>query len=160
LKTRTRFVESVEFEKMKKILTIKLDFKKGSKFFYEDKAAGISGTFAVHDTVIKRWRHLNFFQHECYLEARVPRIVTGEGQVRQTEAPWAGKLNGFRLLFEALILQLARCMPVNQLSAIIKVSNYKIWKIIEKYIDEIRDLQDMSEIEEIGIDENIGVPSF
>jgi len=147
------FVKSVEFEELKKILTIKLDFKKGSKFFYEDKTAGISGTFAVHDTEIKRWRHLNFFQHECYLEARVPRIVTGEGQVRQTEAPWAGKLNGFTLLFEALILQIARCMPANQLKAIIGVSNYKIWKIIEKYVDEMRELQDMSEVSEIGIDE-------
>jgi len=30
------------------------------------------------------------------------------------EAPWAGKLNGFTLLFEALILQFARCMPVKK----------------------------------------------
>jgi transposase len=147
------YVDSVDFEEVKKILTIKLDFKKGSKFFYEDKAAGISGTFPVHDTIVKRWRHLNFFQHECYLEARVPRIITGEGNVRLTEVPWAGKLNGFTLLFEALILQFARCMPPNQLKKIIGVSNHKIWKIIEEYVDEMRELQDMSEVKEVGIDE-------
>jgi len=46
------YVDSVEFEEVKKILTIKLDFRKGSRFFYEDRAAGISGTFPVHDTVV------------------------------------------------------------------------------------------------------------
>jgi len=102
---------------------------------------------------VKRRRHLNFFQHECYLEAKVPRIVKGEGHVRQAEVLWAGKLNGFTLLFEALILQIARCMPPNQLKEIIGVSNYKIWKIIEKYVSEISELQDLSEVEEIGMDE-------
>lgn len=29
---------------------------------------------AVHDTAEKEWHDLNFFQHEAYLHARVPRI--------------------------------------------------------------------------------------
>nr|WP_221913948.1 transposase family protein [Thiorhodospira sibirica] len=28
---------------------------------------------AAHDFVEKRWRHLNFFKHHCYITARVPR---------------------------------------------------------------------------------------
>ncbi len=147
------YVDSVIFDENEKVLTIKLDFKRGSKFFYEDKEAGISGTFGVYDTVTKRWRHLNFFQHECYLEARVPRIETGKGQVRQIEVPWAGKLNGFTLLFEALILQFAQCMTPNQLKKIIGVSNHKIWSIIDKYVSEMLEMQDLSEIDAIGIDE-------
>lgn len=147
------YVDSVEFDEQNEVLNIKLDFKRGSKFFYEDKEAGISGTFGVYDTVTKRWRHLNFFQHECYLEARVPRIETGKGQVRLIEVPWAGKLNGFTLLFEALILKLAQCMPPNQLHRIIGVSNYKIWSIVEKYVAQMLEMQDLSEVKEIGIDE-------
>ena len=147
------YVNSVDFDEKLEILTIKLDFKKGSKFFYEDKEAGISGKFGAYDTVIKRWRHLNFFQHECFLEARVPRIETGKGKPRLIETPWAGKLNGFTLLFEALILKFAQCMTPNQLKKIIGVSNHKIWSIIDKYVSEMREKQDLSEVEEIGIDE-------
>ena len=147
------FVDSVDFDEKAETLTIKLDFMKGSKFFYEDKEAGISGTFGAYDTVIKRWRHLNFFQHECYLEARVPRIETGKGKVRLIEAPWAGKLNGFTMLFEAMILKFAQCMTPNQLKKIIGVSNHKIWSIINKYVSEMREMQDLSEVKEIGIDE-------
>ena len=41
------YVNSVDFDEKLEILTIKLDFKKGSKFFYEDKEAGISGKFGA-----------------------------------------------------------------------------------------------------------------
>jgi hypothetical protein len=33
----------------------------------------------VHDTQIKGLRHLNFFQHECHLEVRVPRVRLPDG---------------------------------------------------------------------------------
>jgi hypothetical protein len=34
------------------------------------------------DTVQKTWQHLNFFEHECHLHARVPRIKRDDGKVR------------------------------------------------------------------------------
>lgn len=56
----------------------------------------------MHDTRTKRYRHLNFFQHECELEARVPRVRLPDGRVALVEPPWAGRCSGFTLLFEAL----------------------------------------------------------
>lgn len=38
---------------------------------------------------------------------RVPRVKLPDGSVRQVEPPFAGKLKGFTLLFEALILMLS-----------------------------------------------------
>ena len=40
----------------------------------------------MHDTQIKRFRHLNFFEHECFLEVRVPRIKLPDGQVLLVES--------------------------------------------------------------------------
>jgi len=60
----------------------------------------------VHDTVTKEWRHLNFFEHECYLKARVPRIKNNDGKVRLISPPWSGVASGFTLLFEAFLMQL------------------------------------------------------
>ena len=54
-----------------KRLDIHLDFQKGSKFTCPE--CGAEGQ-KVHDTATKTWRHLNFFQYEAYLTARVPRV--------------------------------------------------------------------------------------
>ena len=85
------FVESVEFNGEARRLDIRLAFRRGSRFDVDGVACG------VHDTVVKKWRHLNFFQHECYLHARVPRVNTPEGRVLMVMPPWAGKLSGFTL---------------------------------------------------------------
>jgi len=68
-------------------LTLKLDFTAGSKF----SAPGASHQLLcpVHDTVEKTWRHLDFFQYQTELVARVPRVETPEGKVVQVEVPWA-----------------------------------------------------------------------
>src|SRR5665811_1577223 len=70
-------------------IDIFLDFEKGYKF-REGK---------THDTVSRSWQHLNFFQHTCFLHARVPRLITGEGRVESVKVPWARPGSGFTLLF-------------------------------------------------------------
>ncbi len=101
------YVKDVNFDAGKRLLTIAIDFKKGSRFPCE----GMEGLHPVHDTQAKRYRHLNFFQHECYLEVRAPRIKLPDGRVVLIEPGWAGKLSGFTLLFEALVLTMCRQMP-------------------------------------------------
>src|SRR5260370_14406215 len=95
------YVQGVDFGTE---LTIAVDFVAGSRFAYP----GVPGEHPVHDTVIKRLRHLNFFQFDCYLEVRVPRVRLPDGSVRLVQPDWMGKLDGFTLLFEALVLTLCR----------------------------------------------------
>ena len=105
------FVEKIEFSEQDKRLDIHINFTRGSKF-------EVDGALCpVHDTEQKTWRHLNFFQHECYLHARTPRVKTEDGRVLMVLPPWAGKMYGFTLLFEALIVELCRHMPVTQVAA-------------------------------------------
>lgn len=58
-------------------LTISIDFVVGTRF----PAAGVVGEHPVHDTQIERMRHLNFFQHECFLNVRTPRVKTPDGKI-------------------------------------------------------------------------------
>ena len=67
--------------------------------------------------------------------------------------PWAGKSNGFTLLFEALLMQLCTQMPVQAVARIASVSDDKLWRMLEKYVDLTRELEDFSEIDSIGVDE-------
>ena len=39
-----------------------------------------SGKSTVHDRVTRKWRHLNFFEHECYIHCEVPRTKDTEGK--------------------------------------------------------------------------------
>src|SRR5277367_3728938 len=100
------YVTGVNFDAAQKILTISVDFAAGTRF----EAPGVAGVHPVHDTQIKRLRHLNFFQHECFLEVRTPRVKLPDGRVIQFEPDWFGKLAGFTLLFEALVLAMAQQM--------------------------------------------------
>ncbi|GHU25681.1 hypothetical protein AGMMS50256_00740 [Betaproteobacteria bacterium] len=75
------FVRGLDFDTAKKILTLNVDFKPGQRF----AVPGVESAHQVHDTQIKRYRHMNFFQHECYLEVRVPRVRLPNGKVRQVE---------------------------------------------------------------------------
>lgn len=145
------FVEDINFDVVAKRLDIRINFTKGATFPFEQN--GVTGEYKVYDTVEKEWRHLNFFEHECYLKARVPRIMTPDGKVHLLSPDWSGLLSGFTLLFEAFILQLSKGMPVHQVSALVKVSDYKVWSILDRYTEQTRSLSDYSDVTKLGMDE-------
>jgi transposase len=147
------YIEEIEFDIEKCRLDININFDRGTKFKYTSLEDGIDGVFPIHDTVRKSWRHLNFFEHDCYLNCRVPRIKTDSGSVRHVQTPWEGKSSGFTLLFEALLMQLIKEMPVNAVARITKVDDEKLWRMLDNYIDEARTFEDFSNVTQIGMDE-------
>ena len=148
------FVKELNFDIEAKRLDVYIDFKKGSTFDYIDESEALNEVGCkVYDTKNKTWKHLNFFEHECYLHARVPRVKLDNGKVKSIVAPWEGLSNGFTLLFEALLLQLCQAMPVSKVAAITKTSDDKLWRMLEKYIDQTRTHEEFKEITSIGMDE-------
>ena len=148
------FVKDLKFDVEAKRLDIYLDFKKGSTFsFFDEQEDKELVGLKVYDTSNKTWKHLNFFEHECYLHARVPRVKLPNGKVKRISTPWEGLSNGFTLLFEAFLLQLCQAMPVNKVATITKTSDDKLWSMLEKYIDQTREYEDFKEITSIGLDE-------
>ena len=125
------YVAGTDFNAQARTLTIRVDFKAGSRF----AVAGADGEHPVHDTLPKRYRHLNFFQHECFLEVRVPRVRLPDGTVRQIEPPWAGKLSGFTLLFEALVLMLCQQMTFAAAARLVGESRHRVATICERYVE-------------------------
>jgi transposase len=142
-------VGSVEFDEKAKTLTVLIDFKVGSHF----AVSGHEGTHPVHDTVTKTYRHLNFFEHECHLQVRTPRVKLANGSVRLVEPDFAGRLNGFTLLFEAFILMLARQMPFAAVSRIVGESPHRVLAVCHKYVEIACGLADYSEVSALAIDE-------
>ena len=143
------FVQGVDFDEAKRQLTIQVDFIAGSRFTHADAA----GAHPVHDTQIKRLRHLNFFQHECFLEVRTPRVRLPDGRVRLVEAPWVGKLDGFTLLFEALVLALCQQMPFAAVARLVGLSWHRVYAICARYVELALAEADLSGVYEVAIDE-------
>ena len=96
--------------------------------------SGHEGVHPVHDTVSKTYRHLSFFQHECHLRVRTPRVKLPNGSVRLVEADFAGRLSGFTLLFEAMILMLAQQMPFAAVARIVGESSHRVMAVCEGYL--------------------------
>lgn len=143
------FVAEADFNAQARTLTIRVDFTAGTRF----AVSGLAGEHPVHDTVSKRYRHLNFFEHECFLEVRVPRVKLPDGAVRQVEPPWAGKLSGFTLLFEALVLMLCQQMTFAAAARLVGESRHRVATICERYVDLALVQADFSSVRELAIDE-------
>ena len=130
-------------------IDIHIDFKRGFKF--KDKQGQ---EVTAHDTVKREWRHLNFFQHECYLHARVPRVKTEGNGISTESVPWARPGSGFTLLFEAYSMLLIELeMPVKKAAFLVKEYDMRIWRILNYWVSKSYQADDQSNINFIGIDE-------
>lgn len=144
-------VSSLEFDPEKKRLDIKIDFLKGSTFSCPECG---QVELKAYDTVEKSWRHLNFFQHETYLTARVARVDCSKCGVRLiSDLPWARRDSGFTLLFEAMIMTLVKSMPVKTLATFVGEHDTRLWRILHHYVDQGRDQVDHSTVKHVGVDE-------
>ena len=144
-------VRSVVFSKELKRLDINIDFKRGATF-----PCPVCGDLVpVHDTTEKTWRHMNFFQYETYLKARIPRVKCPKDGcgVKLVTVPWARSGSGFTLLFEALAMALAREMPIKIEAAHLGEHDTRIWRIVDHYVEEARARADFSEVTRLGVDE-------
>jgi transposase len=143
-------VSECQFDVNQTRLDIHLDFIRGSRFFCPDCG---QAECAVHDTVPKSWRHLNFFQHDTYMHARVPRIKCNTCGVRVVTVPWARDDSGFTLLFEAYIMLLAPSMPVKKIGELVAEHDTRLWRLIQHHVDKAREEADYSNVKQLGVDE-------
>jgi transposase len=144
-------VVDLKFSKEDGRLDLWLDFLKGAKFPCPSCDETREGE--VHDTQDRTWRHLNFFQYETYLHARVPRVRCGKCGVKQVEVPWARPGSGFTLLFELLVLSLCREMSVAAVAELTSEHANRLWRILEHYVERARREVDLRAFHQLGIDE-------
>src|SRR5664280_903520 len=129
-----------------------LDFPRGARF-----SCPVDGcdqeACPVHDAEDKQWRHLDFFQHEAYMHARLPRVRCHEHGVHQVNVSWARPGSGFTLLFEALLITFATAMPVAKVGEIAREHDTRVWRVIENHVARERAKLDFAEVREVGLDE-------
>jgi transposase len=144
-------VVDAAFEPAAGRLDLQLGFRRGARFRCPHCGAEHQG---VHDTLERTWRHLSFFQYQAYLHAKVPRVRCEVcAKTSQVAVPWARQGSGFTLLMEALLLTLCQAMPVRQVAQLLAVSDLRVWRTLDHYVDQARAQEDFSAVSSIGLDE-------
>ena len=131
-------------------LDIFLDFERGGKFSCPECD---HPDCRAYDSSPKTWRHLNFFEHETYLQARTPRISCPECGIKTVTVPWSRPESGFTLLFEAYILTLAKQMPMHAIARLVNEHDTRLWRIVHHYVADARAYVDHCQVQQIGVDE-------
>lgn len=143
-------VSGSNFDPQQRRLDINIDFPRGSTFTCPECG---KEKVKAYDTEQKTWRHLNFFQHETYLSARVPRIQCTKCGIRLVSVPWARPGSGFTLFFEAMIMTLAKSMPVKTIASYVNEHDTRLWRVLNHYVNDARNNTDHSEVTQFGVDE-------
>lgn len=144
------YVSLNELDPVKRQLEIGIDFERGGTFCCSE--CGRAGCKA-YDTEERSWRHLNFFQFETVLTARVPRTDCPHCGKRPVDVPWARTGSGFTLLFEAFLMAMVPHMPVAAAARLLGEHDTRLWRVIHHYVDEAVAARDDSTVERVGIDE-------
>lgn len=131
-------------------LDLHVDFPAGSRFACAQ--CGRAGC-GVHDTKAETWRHLDFFQHRAFLHARTPRVTCPTCGVHKVAVPWARAGSGFTLLFEAVVLALAKAMPIANIAERMGEHDTRLWRILDHYVWKAVEKQDLSALRQIAADE-------
>jgi len=144
------FIREVKFEMIdkKKELHIYVDHLKRKKFEYDGES------YPVYDHQERMWRHLRFFQHDCYLHARVPRVITKGDKVKLIEVPWAKLGSSFTLLFEHDVLDLiGEGMSATGVSRRLELGDKRVSGIVRRHVSYALSTQNIEEVKELSVDE-------
>jgi len=138
------------FDAAGKRLDIHLDFPRGSRFGCPDCGAA---DCPAYDTEEMTWRHLDFFQHQAYLHARVPRVRCSGCGIKRVSVPWAREGSGFTLLFEALAMTMMTSMPVAAVGRLVGEHDTRLWRVLRHYVEKARAAADHSGVTRVAFDE-------
>lgn len=90
---------------------------------------------------------------QTFLTVRVPRVTCPVCGVHQGVMPWAREGTGCTILFETLLLNLARQMPVSGVATEARVHPDSVWRVLRHYVDPVMARQNLSGVTAVGLDE-------
>ena len=143
------YVSDVSFDAAAKTLTLNVDFRVGSRFGHPDA----EGLHPVHDTVTKSLQHLNFFQHECYLEVRIPGLSYRMARCGRRSQNGLESSMGSRCCLKHSYWPFAREMTFTAIAELLNISVHRVMAICRRYVDAAVAQADYSEVHAVAVDE-------
>jgi transposase len=108
---------------------------------------------ATHDTVLCRWRHLDFGAQRCYLVCAPRRVKCGDCGVRVEAVPWARPGSRFTRDFEDVIALLAQQMAKDPIARLMRVAWDTAGRIVDRVVAARLDPGRLDGLRVVGVDE-------
>ena len=129
-------------------LHITIDHHRRTLFEYE------GSKYSVYDHQERSWRHLDFFQHTCYIHARVPRVKLEDGKVKSIRVPWADRGSSFSVLFENRVIEIVQNgMSVSKIGQTFNISAKRVFRIVGRRVAHALSNQPLDTVKQQSIDE-------
>lgn len=107
-----------------------------------------------YDKREREWQHTDLFDMECHIHCQVPRMKCEKcGKLEMMDVPWASKGSGFTLLFESKSVDLMKEMPVNSASRYLRVTDKRLWRVLDSFVEKRMKEQDLSKLDSFYVDE-------
>jgi len=142
------YIKDFKLDPEKERFDIYLDFEKWAKFLNADWEL-----VWVEQTEQKTWKHLFFWQYPTYLHVRVPKTKSKDWKVNMIDLPWAREWSWFTMLFEWMVLELAKHIPLSKLWEHLQENDERLMRILTHYVDKSKENADYSKITKWWIDE-------
>lgn len=149
------YVERADFNLENKQLDVYVKARKRALFPCSDCGAKEQPVLGIADKD-RVWRHLNFFEYPCYIHAELPKTHCEQcNRMMRVNVPWAldKPKHYFTLHFDALIMALAKDMPMNAVARLVDEHDTRLWRILHYYVDHAIATQDLSYVTKISTDE-------
>jgi transposase len=145
------YLSKVDLQVKNKVLDIHLDIIPGSKF----NCVQCEQECSVYDTSVKRIRHLDLFEFQCYVNIRVPRTNCPKDGVKVFGATKLFRQGShYSYLFEDKIMRLCTEMSMKAISTEINEPDSNLWRVFKHYTKKgIDTLIDLSTTTRIAVDE-------
>jgi transposase len=148
------YIDRCIFDQKLKQLDVYLKFPEGAVFICSGCKAQAQPVYDIAD-YDQIWRHLNFAEYPIYFHAAHPRTgCTACNRILRIDIPWTIKPHsGFTKLFDAWIMTMAKDMPMNAISRLMKETDKRLWRILHYYVENAIAVQDLSHVTQISTDE-------
>ncbi|MFC1460913.1 ISL3 family transposase [Verrucomicrobiota bacterium] len=147
--------EITELEFDKEVGEVRLRIKAVAGLLEKEKCPEDGGGVSPYGHGREReWRHLDVFEHKCYIQSSLPRLRCKDcGKVYQVKAPWEGLSMHFTEAFEALALLLMREMPVKKAGEVMHEIDTRLWRMLARHVVAAYAELDFSAVTHVGVDE-------
>jgi transposase len=141
----------IDIRPKNKVVDVFIDYSKGSKFLCPQ----CEELCPVHDSEVRRIRHLDLFEYQCYLNIRMPRIKCkkdGVKTIRSTKLFRHG--SHYTFLFENKVMRLCKEMSMSAISKEMKEPDSNLWRIFKHYTSQgVSEHIDLKTTTRIAVDE-------
>lgn len=102
----------------------------------------------------RTWRHLNFWQYQTVVHARLPRVKCLTcGKILTVKVDWARPQAGLTCLFESFVMELMKEMPVAAAARLVNEHDTRLWRVLRYYVNRAMVELDVTGVKRIAIDE-------